>query len=369
MNGRLYDPTLGRFFSADPIVQAPYNLQSYNRYSYVLNNPLSLTDPSGFSWWTKWRRPLLGIAIGFLTQNWTYSFMTDGGALVLAPHVLEGAQAMSAIAGGFAAGGIAGGNMESAITGAMSAGLFNMAGSFGASGSLERVAAHAVAGCVGQGVAGGSCGSGAISAGFAEFIGPTANFKSDVANFATRVVVGGTASRLAGDQFANGAVTAAFAYLFNHCSHGDCTSFGEQFAYDYMFGYKGGTLIYNLTLGDGTWTGWELLDAASIGLGIVGRGLQLLSPASRLSSLGYDANKLNHIFGNGDHMMGPLVQQAGSTERAMLSIDNAAQSLLANQAALQRGTWIDVQGFQVWVRGVVIESRVRIGSASMNAGR
>ncbi len=49
MNGRVYDPELGRFMSADPFVQAPYNSQSYNRYSYVFNNPLSFTDPSGYS--------------------------------------------------------------------------------------------------------------------------------------------------------------------------------------------------------------------------------------------------------------------------------------------------------------------------------
>ena len=48
MNGRIYDPLLGRFLSADLVVQAPGSLQSYNRYSYVLNNPLTLTDPTGF---------------------------------------------------------------------------------------------------------------------------------------------------------------------------------------------------------------------------------------------------------------------------------------------------------------------------------
>jgi hypothetical protein len=47
-SGRVYDPELGRFMSADPFVQAPYNSQSYNRYSYVFNNPLSFTDPSGY---------------------------------------------------------------------------------------------------------------------------------------------------------------------------------------------------------------------------------------------------------------------------------------------------------------------------------
>ncbi len=48
MNGRVYNPEIGRFLSADPFVQAPTNLQSYNRYSYVLNNPMSYTDPSGY---------------------------------------------------------------------------------------------------------------------------------------------------------------------------------------------------------------------------------------------------------------------------------------------------------------------------------
>ncbi|WP_456448399.1 RHS repeat-associated core domain-containing protein, partial [Thiolapillus sp.] len=47
MNGRVYDPQLGRFLSADPFIQFADNSQSYSRYSYVLNNPLSSTDPSG----------------------------------------------------------------------------------------------------------------------------------------------------------------------------------------------------------------------------------------------------------------------------------------------------------------------------------
>ncbi|GAB1268389.1 hypothetical protein NBRC116493_16420 [Aurantivibrio infirmus] len=47
MNGRVYDPILGRFMSADPYIQAPYFSQSYNRYSYVLNNPLKYSDPTG----------------------------------------------------------------------------------------------------------------------------------------------------------------------------------------------------------------------------------------------------------------------------------------------------------------------------------
>jgi RHS repeat-associated protein len=48
MKGRFYDPILGKFLTADPFVPDPLNPQSWNRYSYVLNNPLSRRDPTGF---------------------------------------------------------------------------------------------------------------------------------------------------------------------------------------------------------------------------------------------------------------------------------------------------------------------------------
>ena len=47
MNGRLYDPVVGRFLSPDNFVQMPDNTQNFNRYSYALNNPLKFTDPDG----------------------------------------------------------------------------------------------------------------------------------------------------------------------------------------------------------------------------------------------------------------------------------------------------------------------------------
>jgi RHS repeat-associated protein len=52
MNGRVYDPRLGRMLSPDNYVQAPSYTQSYNRYSYCMNNPMMFTDPSGekFKW-------------------------------------------------------------------------------------------------------------------------------------------------------------------------------------------------------------------------------------------------------------------------------------------------------------------------------
>ena len=48
MNGRVEDAILGRFLSPDPHIPDPSNAQSYNRYAYASNNPLTRVDPSGF---------------------------------------------------------------------------------------------------------------------------------------------------------------------------------------------------------------------------------------------------------------------------------------------------------------------------------
>lgn len=48
MNGRVYDYNVGRFMSVDPITRAQGNSQGINPYSYIMNNPLSGTDPSGY---------------------------------------------------------------------------------------------------------------------------------------------------------------------------------------------------------------------------------------------------------------------------------------------------------------------------------
>lgn len=63
MNGRIYDPVIGRFVSADPFIQDPFNTQSWVRYSYVLNNPLTLTDPTGYFSFKKWFKKLRSAVI------------------------------------------------------------------------------------------------------------------------------------------------------------------------------------------------------------------------------------------------------------------------------------------------------------------
>src|SRR3569623_959008 len=70
MNGRQYDPTLGRFIESDPSIQGAVNLQSFNRYSYVLENPLSLVEPSGYNWASKmWHKHVNKLVFGIVPNT------------------------------------------------------------------------------------------------------------------------------------------------------------------------------------------------------------------------------------------------------------------------------------------------------------
>ncbi len=88
MNGRVYDPELGKFLSADPFVQFPESTQGYNRYAYVGNNPLSFVDPSGFSFFKRLFAFALGIVMFAIApefssvwQKWLWRFVV--GSLYL----------------------------------------------------------------------------------------------------------------------------------------------------------------------------------------------------------------------------------------------------------------------------------------------
>lgn len=107
--GRYYDAETGRFISPDPFIQEPYNPQNLNRYTYVLNNPQNLIDPTGFNHETKSPR-ITGLRF-FLTSM----FSAWGGAVVGARVGTWAGTAASAGGGGFsptaaaAIGGAAGG--------------------------------------------------------------------------------------------------------------------------------------------------------------------------------------------------------------------------------------------------------------------
>jgi RHS repeat-associated protein len=64
MNARVYDPAISRFLSADRVVQDIGNSQSYNRYSYCINNPVNATDPTGNEW------SFMDFLSAFMSLNW-----------------------------------------------------------------------------------------------------------------------------------------------------------------------------------------------------------------------------------------------------------------------------------------------------------
>ena len=82
-NARLYDPTIGRFFSPDPFVQTPDFTQSFNRYSYCMNNPVMYSDPDGKFLGI----PMLGLAFAAeLTSNLINGIFS---ILILAENLTE----------------------------------------------------------------------------------------------------------------------------------------------------------------------------------------------------------------------------------------------------------------------------------------
>jgi len=251
MNGRLFDPNIGRFLQADPLIQDPSNLQNYNRYGYCYNNPMGCVDPSGFCFMGCFWQPMKAlnavIRVGydisgarFLGISYANYRIIDAVAVafILGPQssmALFGNTIQSAAIAGFASGAVATGSFKGAIQGAFSASMFYGVGNVvdggnfisgggsgnfsGPGGRVGAVVMHAVAGCVVTAAGGGKCGSGALSAAFSE--------AATVANLQFRgpygvisaSIIGGTASALGGGGFANGARTAAFAYLFNALAH------------------------------------------------------------------------------------------------------------------------------------------------------
>ncbi|WP_062703394.1 RHS repeat-associated core domain-containing protein [Chryseobacterium indologenes] len=175
MNGRLYDPLLRRFLSADENIQDPFNTQNYNRYGYVLNNPLMYTDPSGeivwmiaigavagayftgvkangsynplkWNWGATWGKIVMGGAIGAFT---------GGVATVIGASALAYATTSWGIQGGILGGAIAGasgGAVAGAISGFASSVMF---GENILKGTFMGGLSGGVAGGVLGGVAGG----------------------------------------------------------------------------------------------------------------------------------------------------------------------------------------------------------------------
>ena len=239
MNGRIYDPLIGRFMSADPYIQAPDDLQSHNRYAYVMNNPLNLTDPSGFNWlskaWKKaWKSPIFKAVLGIVV-----AVVAPYALTWLAPTLFAASSLPLALATGALSGFASTGTLKGALTGAFTAGIMFGVGTISADltkagvggftdGGIGKIALHAGAGCLSSVAGGGECKSGAISGGFGEFghnidVGPGA-----VVGTIKSAMMGGVGSKLAGGKFADGVTTGAFGYLFNFCMHDPSCTFREM---------------------------------------------------------------------------------------------------------------------------------------------
>lgn len=224
MNGRVYDPTIGRFLSADPFIQAPNNLQSYNRYSYVINNPLRYTDPSGYIFKSikkafksvrravkKYWRPLVSIALT--------AWLPGSGLLAKANTFWTGALT------GAAAGTVTGGS-RGAWTGLLTGGLLHGAGKLGNATKLfsklgaKKVLTHGLIGGINSKLMGGKFAHGFAAMGFTQ----GANIQFGNTGMLGSAAIGGVASELAGGSFKYGAIQGAMSYGLNDCLHGEhCT--------------------------------------------------------------------------------------------------------------------------------------------------
>jgi len=225
MNGRVFDPELGRFLSPDPFVQFAHNLQSYNRYSYVLNNPLSFTDPSGY-FLTGLIKDIRHRVFGALED-----VIEPAANFVSRHHLTIVGTAFAGMPGnpvvlGMLSGFISsGGSFEAAVIGGISAGIFH--GLAYEPDGFGKVVAHGMVGGASSAMNGGSFKAGFISAAVAkrvsQAVGPevfgnvhaTNGGWARLKNAFAAGAIGGTTSVIAGGKFANGAVSAAFIRLFS----------------------------------------------------------------------------------------------------------------------------------------------------------
>jgi RHS repeat-associated protein len=195
-NARMYDPGLGRFLQPDPVIQSPDNAQSWNPYSYCLNNPLTYTDPTGmFS-----LRQALAVVIGIVAaifQQYYISIQMYGAAFAVA------------VAGGFASSYVATGSLKGGLQGAFGAALtFSTAA--GSLGYFQNVAAQGFNGGIMELIQGGNFGDGLIAAGLTAAVMPNVGkIRNNVGRTITGALVGGTISEVTGGKFANGAVSGA----------------------------------------------------------------------------------------------------------------------------------------------------------------
>ena len=119
----------------NPFNQFPLDIQSWNRFAYVLNNPLCYIDPSGYfsfrSFLKKWVLPALAIAAAWYIPGLPYFaghiVAGSAGALVVAGHPILGAIVAGFVSGSIASGSLSGG-IRSGVIAFATAGISNLFG-------------------------------------------------------------------------------------------------------------------------------------------------------------------------------------------------------------------------------------------------
>jgi RHS repeat-associated protein len=220
MNGRIYDPGIGRFMQADPVIQAPGNAQSWNAYTYVFNNPLRYTDPTGMLGQEErqWLGAVIMIAAVVTQQYWAVNF-TGPYAAAMTAAVYAGA--------GFVSGAVATQSWRGGLLGAMTAVTTAGIASAGGTG-FEAWAVQTFTGGVMGSLQGGDFGHAFLSAGLsAAFMPQVGQIGDPVARTVTGAIVGGTISRMTGGKFANGAVTGAIQAAMMGDANPQVTASGE----------------------------------------------------------------------------------------------------------------------------------------------
>ncbi len=225
MKARVYDPMLGRFLSGDLVVQSIEDVNGIHRYAYGGNNPLSTIDPSGHFFKSIWKavRRVVHIVVAVVVTV-VVAWVAPQLLPALSPFwqgVVVGATA-GAITGAISGG--AKGALLGAITGAAfgAVGGIDWSGAFGGpvGGALAKGVAHGTISGVSQVLQGGEFLHG-FAAGFAHGFGAPIVGESGGVFERTLVAaaVGGVASKLSGGSFENGAMSGAFAQLFNDWQH------------------------------------------------------------------------------------------------------------------------------------------------------
>ncbi len=234
MNGRVYDPVIGRFLQADPHVQAPNNSQNYNRYSYVLNNPMSYTDPSGYFFKSLFKAATF-ISRAIIRQISKVPILNSLAQAAACFYGGPAGCAAYATVATFEATGSLGAAFRSGAISYATASVFKAVGGkftgkggfFGAGvkNGFRHILSHALVGGVSSVLRGGKFGHGFFSAGITKGLTPHfegiggSDFEVNGYNIAEATiagVLGGTISQATGGKFANGAITAAMGNLFNN---------------------------------------------------------------------------------------------------------------------------------------------------------